>query len=147
MISRYLTGSLITSCSPHAQSGRVRYRSLHKAPDFDPVCFTCSTASRAEISPPPLQQLRTLHYGPTKQDVRPNNTHKSSFYSQKHSVSILNKEPLILFEELITVYCENHIEHINTLHGQNAHFLNVKVITVLQRFNKTVGHTRSWYRC
>jgi hypothetical protein len=29
---------------------------------------------------------------------------------------------LMLFREIIAVYCENHTEHINTLCGQNAEF-------------------------
>jgi hypothetical protein len=29
---------------------------------------------------------------------------------------------LMLFKEIITVYCENHTEHINTPCGQNAEF-------------------------
>jgi hypothetical protein len=32
----------------------------------------------------------------------------------------------MLFREIIAVYCENHTEHINTLCGQNAEFLNVQ---------------------
>jgi hypothetical protein len=33
----------------------------------------------------------------------------------------------MLFRETAAVYCENHMEHIDTLCGQNAQFLNVKV--------------------
>jgi hypothetical protein len=32
----------------------------------------------------------------------------------------------MLFREMIAVYCENHMEHINTLCGQNAKLFNVK---------------------
>jgi hypothetical protein len=32
----------------------------------------------------------------------------------------------MLVREIIAVYCENHTEHINTLCGQNAEFLNVE---------------------
>jgi hypothetical protein len=33
----------------------------------------------------------------------------------------------MLFRETIAVYCENHMEHRDTLYGQNAEFLfNVK---------------------
>jgi hypothetical protein len=34
---------------------------------------------------------------------------------------------LILFREIIPVYSENHMKPINTLCGQNAELLNVKV--------------------
>jgi hypothetical protein len=34
---------------------------------------------------------------------------------------------LILFREIITVYSGNHAKPINTLCGQNAELLNVKV--------------------
>jgi translation initiation factor IF-1 len=30
----------------------------------------------------------------------------------------------MLFRETIAVYCENHTEHINTLRGQNAVYIN-----------------------
>jgi translation initiation factor IF-1 len=30
----------------------------------------------------------------------------------------------MLFREIIAVYCENHTEHINTLCGQNAVYIN-----------------------
>jgi hypothetical protein len=32
---------------------------------------------------------------------------------------------LMLFGETVAVYCENHMEHINTLCGQNAEFWHV----------------------
>jgi hypothetical protein len=32
----------------------------------------------------------------------------------------------MLFREIIAVYCENRTEHINTLCGRNAEFINVK---------------------
>jgi hypothetical protein len=32
----------------------------------------------------------------------------------------------MLFRERVDVYCENHMEHTNTLSGQNAEFLYVK---------------------
>jgi hypothetical protein len=32
----------------------------------------------------------------------------------------------MLFREIITVYCENHVKHINILYGQNTEFLNVE---------------------
>jgi hypothetical protein len=41
-----------------------------------------------------------------------------------HSMAITKPNRLMLFREIIAVYCENHMEHINTLCGQNAEFLN-----------------------
>jgi hypothetical protein len=32
----------------------------------------------------------------------------------------------MLIGEIIAVYCENHMEHINTLYGRNAEFYYVK---------------------
>jgi hypothetical protein len=32
----------------------------------------------------------------------------------------------MLFKEIIAIYCENHMEHTNTLCGQNAEFLYVQ---------------------
>lgn len=42
----------------------------------------------------------------------------------KHSIT--KTEKFMLFREIITLYWENHIEHIHTLFGQNIMFLNVK---------------------
>jgi hypothetical protein len=42
---------------------------------------------------------------------------------------------LTLFKEIIAVYTENHMKHINTLCGQNSELLNVKV-----------GGTHSYHR-
>jgi hypothetical protein len=43
--------------------------------------------------------------------------------SQKtHCISITKTNWLMLFREIITVYCENHTEHTNTLCGKNADF-------------------------
>jgi hypothetical protein len=39
-----------------------------------------------------------------------------------HYVSATNPNRLMLFREIIAVYCENHMEHINTPCGQNAEF-------------------------
>jgi hypothetical protein len=33
---------------------------------------------------------------------------------------------LVLFRETVAVYCENHMEHINTLCEQNGDLFNVK---------------------
>jgi hypothetical protein len=41
---------------------------------------------------------------------------------ETHYVSITKPNRLMLFREIIVVYCENHMEHINTLCGQNAEF-------------------------
>jgi hypothetical protein len=33
----------------------------------------------------------------------------------------------MLFREIIAVYCENHVEHINTLCGQSVGIYNIQV--------------------
>jgi hypothetical protein len=45
---------------------------------------------------------------------------------ETHYVSATKANQLMLFREIIAVYCENHTGHINTLCVQNAHFLNVR---------------------
>jgi hypothetical protein len=45
---------------------------------------------------------------------------------ETHQVSITKSNRLMLFREIIPVYCENHMEHTNTLCGQNSDFLCVK---------------------
>jgi predicted Zn-dependent protease with MMP-like domain len=42
---------------------------------------------------------------------------------ETHYVSATKPNRLMLFREMISVYCENHTEHINTLCGQNVEFL------------------------
>jgi hypothetical protein len=47
----------------------------------------------------------------------------------------------MLFRETVAVYCENHMEHINTLFRQNAEMFNIKargihvVVAVLEVVN------------
>jgi hypothetical protein len=41
---------------------------------------------------------------------------------ETHYVSATKPNRLMLFREIIAVYCENHMGHINTLFGQNAVF-------------------------
>jgi hypothetical protein len=38
-----------------------------------------------------------------------------------------SEKPVMLFMEIILLYCENHMEHIHTLCGRTAEFLHVKV--------------------
>jgi hypothetical protein len=47
---------------------------------------------------------------------------------ETHSVSIATTNRLMLFREIIAVYCENHTEHINTLCGQNVGFSILKLL-------------------
>jgi hypothetical protein len=51
---------------------------------------------------------------------------KSVPHRETHYVSATKPNRLMLFREIIAVYCENHTEHINTLCGQNAEFLSVQ---------------------
>jgi hypothetical protein len=45
---------------------------------------------------------------------------------ETHYVTATKPNRLMLFGETAAVYCENHMEHINTLCGQNADLLNIK---------------------
>jgi hypothetical protein len=45
---------------------------------------------------------------------------------ETHYVSATKPNRLMLFREIIAVYCENHTEHTNTLCRQNAEFSNVE---------------------
>jgi translation initiation factor IF-1 len=45
---------------------------------------------------------------------------------ETHCVSATKPNRLMLFGETAAVYCENHMEHTNTLCGHNAEFLCVK---------------------
>jgi hypothetical protein len=56
-----------------------------------------------------------------------NNINKSSSYLTKtHYTSATNINRLMLFNETVAVYCENHTKHTDTLCGQNAEFQHVK---------------------
>jgi hypothetical protein len=45
---------------------------------------------------------------------------------ETHSVSATKPNRLMLFRETCPVYCENHMEHTNTLRGQKVHYLNIR---------------------
>jgi hypothetical protein len=45
----------------------------------------------------------------------------------------------MLFRETVTVYCENHTEHTNTLCGQNAEFWYVKVRGIYRNHSAVKG--------
>jgi hypothetical protein len=51
-----------------------------------------------------------------------NSVHTSQ---ETHYVSATKINRLMLFRETVAVYCENHLEHTNTLYGQNAEFCNM----------------------
>jgi hypothetical protein len=42
---------------------------------------------------------------------------------ETHHAFIREPNRVMLFEETVAVYCENHMEHTNTLCGQNAELL------------------------
>jgi hypothetical protein len=46
---------------------------------------------------------------------------------ETHYVSTTKPNRLRLFRETVAVYCRNHMEHTDTLCGQNAEFRYVKV--------------------
>jgi hypothetical protein len=41
---------------------------------------------------------------------------------ETHYISATKPNRLMLFRETVVVYCENHMEHTDTLCGQNAEF-------------------------
>jgi hypothetical protein len=51
---------------------------------------------------------------------------QSLYLTGTHDVFTTKLNRLMLFGETVVVYCENHMEHINTLCGQNAEFWYVK---------------------
>jgi uncharacterized membrane protein (DUF373 family) len=52
---------------------------------------------------------------------------KNAFPISTQYVSVVKVSLLMLCREIIAVYSENHMKPINTLCGQNADLLNVKV--------------------
>jgi hypothetical protein len=45
---------------------------------------------------------------------------------ETHYVSATKPNRLMLFREIIAVYCENHMEHMNTLHGPTVKYSMLK---------------------
>jgi hypothetical protein len=45
---------------------------------------------------------------------------------ETHYISATKITRLILFREMVAVYCESHTKHTNTLCGQNAEFYLLK---------------------
>jgi hypothetical protein len=52
---------------------------------------------------------------------------------ETHYVSATETNRLMLFGETVAVCCENHTEHINTLCGQNAETLYIRIQFVPHR--------------
>jgi translation initiation factor IF-1 len=50
-----------------------------------------------------------------------------------HYISATETNWLMLFGETVAVYCENHMEHINALCGQNAETLYIRIQFVPHR--------------
>jgi len=46
---------------------------------------------------------------------------------RKNSVSVIKTNQLMIYKEIIAVFCEIQAKHINTLSGQNVKLLNVKL--------------------
>jgi hypothetical protein len=56
-----------------------------------------------------------------KPEVHPENTLEILFLThRKQRISITKTNQLMLFREIIVLYCENHMKHINTAYWQNA---------------------------
>jgi hypothetical protein len=52
---------------------------------------------------------------------------------ETHYFSITKTHRLVLFREVIAAYCENHMEHINTLCEQNVETLYIRIQSVPRR--------------
>jgi hypothetical protein len=59
-------------------------------------------------------------------DTLPNNIYKNSVHTSQetHYISATKPNRLMRFGERVTVYCENHTEHINKMCGQNSEISN-----------------------
>jgi hypothetical protein len=71
-----------------------------------PACIIVPQPTTLPLSPP----------------IHLTNIVRASHETRHVSATKLNR--LMLFGEIITVYCENHTEHTNTLCGQNAEYIN-----------------------
>jgi phenylalanyl-tRNA synthetase alpha subunit len=65
-------------------------------------------------------------FNPLKTEFLLNNIHSVRTSQETYYVSSTETNRLMLFRETNTVYGENHMNHSNTLHGQNTAFNYVK---------------------
>jgi hypothetical protein len=70
---------------------------------------------------------------PLEPDERMNNKHSVRTSQETHHVSATKTNRLLLFREIIVVYRENHMEHINTLCGLNVETLYIRIQFVPHR--------------
>jgi hypothetical protein len=75
----------------------------------------------------------TLHVHYEAQPVKVDRMQSSVIYTnpvrisqETHYVSTTEPNRLMLFRETVTVYCENHTEHTNTLCEQNVELFHYK---------------------
>jgi hypothetical protein len=69
-----------------------------------------------------------------KPELHVNNIYKSSSYLTGNTLRLhYRDQPVNDVGEIIAVYCENHTEHINTLCGQNAETLYIRIQFVPHR--------------
>jgi hypothetical protein len=75
-----------------------------------------------------LHILVPSRFNSLKHEARLNKTKKCSYYLKETlHVSMTTINWLILFRKIIAVYSENHTKSMNSLCGQNAELLIVKV--------------------
>jgi len=60
-------------------------------------------------------------------NVKPGGTYSSDHWALVGQISVIKTIQLMLYREIIAVFSQIHTKHINTLCGQNAEFLNVKL--------------------
>jgi hypothetical protein len=72
-----------------------------------------------------------------------NRNNISKFYLIQNELSLIIKSKrLVMFKETIAVYCENHMESINTLFGKNSNlFLTFKQLEPLMTYISVVRRT------
>jgi hypothetical protein len=51
----------------------------------------------------------------------------------------------MLSREIIAVYCENNMEHINIISEQNSELLNVKENDTYNIYYRLKGKSKNWY--
>jgi hypothetical protein len=71
---------------------------------------------------------------------------KFIFVLHRKHISAAKTNRLMLFKEIISVYCENHMKHTGTLCGQNAEFCTLKQVVHIDLLDFK-GLMREAYGC
>jgi hypothetical protein len=93
---------------------------------------SCFLLGRRQLRVSSTLKMGVVRFSEISLSYRTTQHHIPEEYSWNY-ISITKPNWLMLFREIIAVYCENYTEHINTPCGQNAETLYVRIQSVPHR--------------